>query len=272
MIEVNNNKYRLCLLDTNIISEMLKNPKGEFKNFIDIEFSGIPSIPCFSAFTIIEIKRMPKLYDSFLTHFSSFPSLILKGYEQILQEEVNKYPATSSIDPSLIFPIGIRLPDNMNRKDSLKMLFDTQQFLDKENMWNNEKKTILDGMLSLVNNYPPKGDKYTTERIKYFVKMASIQQVAMRAPDFVKNIKYDELKIKLFPSVLITSYVVFYKFYSDNRRPIESDVFDIIISASLPYVDVFYTEKHLAEIINKTKKLDGFIDHLEVKTINNLRN
>lgn len=62
-------------------------------------------------------------------------------------------------------------------------------------------------------------------------------------------------------------YTVFYKFYPDQRKPILSDVYDIIISSLLPYVDCFITEGHQFDAIQKIKKVDSFLDHLEVKSI-----
>ena len=78
----------------------------------------------------------------------------------------------------------------------------------------------------------------------------------------------DELQINKFPSLKAQIYTVFYKFYTDQRKPILSDVFDIIISSLIPYVEVFLTESHQKEVINKIKKNDPFIDGLEVYSIN----
>ena len=60
--------------------------------------------------------------------------------------------------------------------------------------------------------------------------------------------------VNAFPSIRMTAYTVFYKFYiKDQRRSLESDPFDIIISSAIPYMDAIVTEKHLAEILKKVK-------------------
>ena len=61
------------------------------------------------------------------------------------------------------------------------------------------------------------------------------------------------------------SFTVFYKFYADkNRRPSDSDAFDVLNTAALPYVEAIITEAHRAEALRKTKRLDDFLEPLEV--------
>jgi len=88
-------------------------------------------------------------------------------------------------------------------------------------MWSSEKIKILEGMLSLVQNYPPKGDKYTQNEIRSFVEIAGYQQIALRAHDFARRIadKESPVLIGSFPSIKITTFTVFYKF---GGLPLES--------------------------------------------------
>jgi len=74
-----------------------------------------------------------------------------------------------------------------------------------------------------------------------------------------------------FPSIKMTAFTVFYKFYTDERRPQESDPFDIIISSVLPYVDTVITEKHQADVLKKIKLQDKFIESLEVLRLKDLQ-
>jgi hypothetical protein len=58
-----------------------------------------------------------------------------------------------------------------------------------------------------------------------------------------------------FPSLKAMTNAVFYKFYADlNRNPSNSDAFDVLISAALPYVEAIITESHLAEALRKTMR------------------
>lgn len=66
---------------------------------------------------------------------------------------------------------------------------------------------------------------------------------------------------------------MFHKFYADrNRKPLNSDAFDVLMASALPYVEAFITESHQAEVIRKTKRRDNFLDHLDVFTLRDFRN
>jgi hypothetical protein len=105
--------------------------------------------------------------------------------------------------------------------------------------------------------------------------MAGFSQVAMRQPDFAKQmVEIDSrpVTIAAFPSVKATTYAVWHKFYADrNRKWTRSDAFDIIIASAIPYVDAVVTESHLAEALRKTKRLDDFIMHLTIQTLRDFR-
>ena len=101
LIELNGNTYRLCLIDTNVVSEMLKHPQREFANFIT-KYIPDKCIPCFSIWTILELRESRELLPAFLEYFSAIPCAILKSHEQLLQDEVAGYYQTSEINPILV--------------------------------------------------------------------------------------------------------------------------------------------------------------------------
>jgi hypothetical protein len=120
--------------------------------------------------------------------------------------------------------------------------------------------------LKLKDNFKPKNKKYTNHEISKFVTISTFQQVLMHDSNFILKNNLTEYSIKLdnLRSFKIMPYSVFYKFYSDRRNPQLSDVFDILIGSTIPYVDVLITEKHYFDIIQKIKRLDNFLDKLEV--------
>jgi hypothetical protein len=74
-----------------------------------------------------------------------------------------------------------------------------------------------------------------------------------------------------FPSVKAMAYTVFFKFYADaTRKASTSDVMDMLIAATLPYVEAFITENHQAEAIKKIQH-QGFLTNLEVFRLRDLR-
>jgi hypothetical protein len=264
MIEVNGHTYRLCLLDTNAVSEVVKRPdlgvQAILERFLPTEY-----LPCVSVFTVHELRRRSDVYEAFLELLSALPCMFLKGYEQLFQEEAELYPNPASIDPSLLSPYQIDLPPGMTRRGALAHIFSTAQFRRGERKWRRGQASILDGMLRHVRNFPPdRSGHYTPRMIAEFVRRVSASQIAMRAPRFLdsRGLTEDTVDVAAFPSVKMMTYTVFYKFYPDRRKASDSDVFDIIMSAALPYVDAVVTERHQLEVLRKTKRQDPFVAHV----------
>ena len=90
----------------------------------------------------------------------------------------------------------------------------------------------------------------------------------MRQPNFARQkveIEKEAIDLGAFPSVKVTTYAVWHKFYDDrNRKWKRSDAFDIMIASATPYMDAIVTESHLAEGLRKTQRLDDFIEHLAI--------
>lgn len=274
MIELNGNQYGLCLVDTNAASEMSKYPAREFRNFLEWSLTDKPTmIPCFSMFTIMELRRKPTVYEQFLETFSPFPIAILKSHEQLLAEEVDSYPNPMVINPILHAFTGLASSPDNRMKNVFDKLFDTSEAQSQERMWLDGRDSAIAGMLSLVKNYPPEENKYTSREIRTFLEIAVIQQLASRFMQFAKSyVDADNaINIDAFPSLKISLFTAFYKFYVDNRRPSQSDVFDIVIAAPTPYVDAVITERHQAEVLRKIKRRDEFIEKLQVFILKDFR-
>jgi hypothetical protein len=148
-------------------------------------------------------------------------------------------------------------------------------FRSEEERWNDAVQDIVEGIASLVPNFPPKSDTYSRDEVRHFVEMAGFSQVVMRQLDFAKRtleVENQAVIISSFPSVKATTYAVWHKFYADrNRTWTRSDAFDIIIASAIPYVDAVVTESHLAESLRKTKRLDDLVEHLLIHTLRDFR-
>jgi hypothetical protein len=240
MIRLGETDYRLCLLDTNAVSEMVKRPKT-LRHFLTWALGVSPKfIPCFSLFTILELRRSNAVYAQFIEGFGPLPCMILKSHEQLLEEEVRLYPDPSAIDPTLLGFSGPLGGDGNDLRKVLPHAFGTRPILEHERAWNDGQDEIVQGIGSLVANFPPEGDTYTAGEIRLFLEVTALQQLVMRAPGFAEQIiGNDEVfDVDAFPSLKATGYTVFHKFYSDRtRKPTRSDAFDIIIAAATPYVE-----------------------------------
>ncbi len=270
MITLNGRNYKLILVDTNILSEVIKNRSEEFRKLLEWTTSE-KAIVCFSLFTILEIRRVPEIHEQFLELFSKIPCIILKSHEQLLQDEVSVYPVFSKVNPVLVGFPGVLAKANL--REVLDKAFSEGQILSDEERWNLGRKEIVEGITELVKNFPPDKGKYTKRKIREFVQLAGFQQIALRQQEFAKSIVASgrAVEIDSFPSIKITTLVVFFKFYVDSRQPLVSDAFDIIIFSAVPYVDMIITENHFVAMMKKIKSQDKFVDHVEVFNINHLR-
>jgi hypothetical protein len=274
MFMVGDTPYPLCLLDTMAVSEMVKRPDGAFRRFMEWSMQVKPKplyVPCFTIYTLIELRRKPDLFAAFIEHFRPFPCVMLKGYAHLLEEEVASYPDPTRIDPCAIAftPLG----GEGNILSNLPELLD--QFAEQERGWNEAGPEIIRGMASLVENYPPAGSSYTTAEVRHFVWLVSLQQLGLHGyADLAREVleRGSEVDVNAFPSLKAMTYAVFHKLYADrNRKPSDSDAFDVLIAAALPYVEAIITEAHLAEALDKTKRRDSFLGHVQVFTLRDFR-
>jgi hypothetical protein len=274
MLVLNGTRYRLCLLDTNAVSELVKHP-DRLGHFLTWSLREQPVfIPCFSLFTVLELRRRSEIYLRFTERFGVLPCLLLKSHEQILEEETRCYPDPSKVDPSLLGFSGPVGQSGNRLANVLPLAFGTESILAQERYWNESRDDIVEGIRSLVPNFPPKADRYTPAEVRAFIEIAGFEQLVRRAQPFAERIVRSgrPVNIDAFPSLKATAYTVFYKFYPDRtRKPSASDAFDIIISAATPYVDVVVTENHQAECLRKAKRLDPFIQDLGIYTLRDLR-
>ncbi len=270
MIEANGNQYKLVLIDTCIISEFIKQWGHPFSRKVLLKFFE-DSIPSFSIQSFKELKFAPNLYEKFFVVFEKLPSFVMKDHEQIYREEISSYEEEKMIDAVLTNRFNNPFStQNLNIKKTVDLIF-TEKFQEK---FKKDKIVILDGILSLKQNYPAKNDKYTKKEIDDFVEAAVLKQIVLRNRDWAKEkVDIEEpVQIERFPSLMMMGYIIFYKFYISGRKPQLSDVPDILMASLYPYVDVLFVEKNQAEMIRQIKTRHSFCTELEVHTMKDFRN
>jgi hypothetical protein len=273
MLNLGHIQYPLCLLDTMAVSEMVKRPAGAMRHFYEWSHeSNQPFVPSFTIYTLMELRRKPDLFEQFIEQFEPLPCVMVKGYAHLLEDEVTAYPDPANVDPCAIaFTI---LGGTGNQLSNLPHILDLPQHTEREGQWNEAGPEIVEGMVSLVSNYPPAGNAYTNEEVREFVWTASFSQLVYHHEEFVRQMldRGTEIDMDAFPTLKAMTYTVFHKFYSDhNRKPSNSDAFDVLIAAALPYVEAVITEVHLADALRKTKRRDGFLEPLQVFTLRDFR-
>jgi hypothetical protein len=254
------------------ISEVVKDEKA-LRSFYAWAHGDEPSyIATISPFTLIELRRQPWLFQKLVATFEALPLVLLKGYDETIDEEIERYPDPTCIDISALIFTPFSGPGEQLK--NLPLIHSNPTITAKEDEWNAEEQSIVDAMFELRENYPPAGANYTPQEIRTFVDIVAFQQLVERNREFVMSIHDQEnaVSIAAFPAQKAMLYTVFYKFYADkNRKPMRSDAMDIIISAGLPYVEAFITEAHQAEALRKLRRVDPFLDHLDVMTLRDLR-
>jgi hypothetical protein len=274
MLTLGTSSYPLCLLDTLAVSEMVKRPEGAYRNFLDWSHRSDPQfVPCFTVYTLIELRRRPELFDGFIEFFQPLPCVLLKGYMNFLDEEAAAYPDPTGIDPCAIAftPLG----GEGNQLANIPHILARPELAQQEQMWNEAGAEIVSGMLSLVKNYPPDGETYSAAEVCTFASLTSLTQLALHGhTELITDIhaRGDAVDTDAFPSLKAMSLAVFYKFYSDaNRKAADSDAFDVLITAALPYVEAVITENHLAEALRKARRVDPFLEKLQIFSLRDFR-
>jgi hypothetical protein len=276
MLRGTHGEYRTCLLDTMAVSEMVKRPQGLFRHFLRWSHDGPILIPCFTIYTIMELRRKPDLFGEFIERFDGYPCGMAKGYMELMHEEAASYPDPSQIEACSLVFLPAPLGGDGNQLSNLPSLLDWPEHRNAERQWNTAAPEIVEGMASLVRNYPPEnGSAYTQTEVKSFMQMVAIPQLIDHGlGQLVKRELAEDRAVDLdaFPSLKAMLYTVFHKFYADrNRKPLDSDAFDVLTSSALPYVEAIITESHLAEALRKTRGRDDFLSHVEVFTLRDFR-
>jgi hypothetical protein len=268
--------HPVCLLDTMAVSEMVKRPDGMFRHFLEWSHDGPTLIPCFTVYTLMELRRLPDLFLQFIERFDGYPCGMAKGYLELMEEEAESYPDPSQIEPSALVFLPAPLGGEGNRLSNLPSILDRPEHREAERLWNKAVPEIVEGMASLVENYPPEnGSAYTNAEVASFMQMVAIPQLVWHGHgELVEHELAEDRPVDLdaFPSLKATTFTVFHKFYADrHRKPLDSDTFDILTSAVLPYVEAFITESHQAEALKKINRRDTFLSHLDVLTLRDFR-
>jgi hypothetical protein len=236
-------------------------------------FPPAEAVPCFSPYSLFELRRRREVYQQFIEFFSIYPCVILKNEEQLFNDEIERYPNPSQVDPVLYGFSVVNKPKGCDLETLMNRLFSSSNVVAREAEWLRLKEEALKEMLGLKRNFAPCGQRYSSDDAKTFVFRAAIEQIACRAREWVRERleRRDTPDPNAFPSIKMALFTVFYRLYEPDRRaPETQDVFDILISTATPYVDALVVENFQAEIVRKVAKLDPFVSHVSVNTMRDL--
>lgn len=273
MQQIGGNTYSLVGLDTNVMSEVIRDTPDARAGFFSLFSAGY--VPCFSGPSLFELRRRPEIYDQFIDFFDVCPCAMLKGEEQLFDDELAAYPDPTAIDPIIMGFSHINTSRGTNLRNLMDVCFQDPTTLGREQAWSTGlQDELLGDWLELKPNFTPKGRRFLPTDGLRFVKTVTQQQVAFRAPEWTEAQRVSGRAIQhvAFPSLRMTQWTVYFRLYATDRRtPERQDVFDTLISTPAPYLDAVVTENFQAHIYEQVKKLDPALQHLKVFTLKGLR-
>lgn len=266
------NVFKLCLLDTNAISEILKNKQSEGKNFI-LKFPPSSCVPCFSFYNLIELRRSDDIYRKFISFFSVYPIFLVKPQSMVIKEEIKNFGALDDICVLLnaFTPMG---EDNSYQlKMFIDELFSNPEIKTLETSWRTHEVEILNSWISNKCNFNCSSPWPNSIDAEKYLEQAGLQTLIKLGMDWCKDkIERNEIPdINKFPSVKIMLYSLYYRLYDPSWKAAPGEVIDILMTSVVPYIDIYITEKFQANIISKIRKKVYNLDRVSVKRIRDLR-
>lgn len=265
----NGSCYKLCLLDTNALSEIVKNPTIEGRGYVE-RFPPSEYVPCFTPYNLIELRRDTHVFARFVDFFRVYPSFLTNPFQFILDSEANVNGRTS-VNEIVLYAFS-SLGDSHDFTALIDRLFSDPVINRLEDDWRTRDEGTLDKWMRNKSNFEPINSTPNSVDAKQFVETAAVDTLCHLHPDLAeKCIENNTLKIlHSLPSLLIMLYSQYYRIFDDNWSPSDQEVTDVCISACSPYVDAVVTEKFQAEIYRKvSKQIPGM--ELEIAKLRDIR-
>ena len=249
-------QHKLVYLDTNVISNICK--KGDLKNkFIAKYPIDEKYLLCFSTYTLYEIARNETLYDDFKSFYSIYPCVLVISYFPLGVKEIDLIAGDIAfVNPILLSPQGITVKGKALNLNSLDLLLEQPEV--KGSFTNVDRYTtdFYNEVISVLDK--PEFGHINKDYIKNkkgdFVRAFMRYELKYR---FFKgrNVRVDKKKLKQMKSLDVLAHAIFYKFFSDGKRKIEkSDIIDILIMTTTPYVHTFISENNAIDFAEKGYK------------------
>lgn len=272
------NNYKLILLDTNAIREIVTNTNMSGKGFLE-KFFANPSdkyAPCFSIYNVIELMPYQDIFNKFLNFFSIMPCFMIFTVKSIFQREVECYLEGNDFvfDGNIANAFTpLRLEENYNCKKFFeKMSKDVvlinniktqvKNFSVIASEWENRRKKTK-ALLKLQQiPFNQLNEKYYITQEKDTI-VKDLINFGVRVPK--------EIDVLKMPASRIMEYSQFVRIYQTNKNIKPNDVMDIQISCIVPYVNAVITENFQADVCKKAKHFIPQLEKLEIYTLKDIR-
>lgn len=251
----NGSIYKLCLLDTNALSEIVKRPNNEGRGFIE-RFPPSEFVPCFTVYNLFELRRQSEVFRKFIKFFGVYPSFIAKPFQLILEAEIEAKGRARVNDILLLAFTPLGSDPSYRLVEFMDKLFKLPAIVKLEGQWRKNDQEVLNTWQTNKANFSPTKSVQNARDAKQFVHDACIDTLCQIHPDLVQAcINANNVSLLMsFPSMQMMLYSQYYRIFDPTWNPNDQEVTDVCISACAPYVDAVVTEKFQAEIYKKVLK------------------
>jgi hypothetical protein len=243
--------FKYIYADTNVVSNICKE-NGIVLDFLRHFPPGENYLLCFSTYTLYEISKNDVLMNQFQKLYALFPCAIMVSYFPLGLKEVEMIAGnTNEVDPVLLTPQGILHEGKKIHPDSLSTLLSSSEVLDAfKNIEQKSEELFLEysTLLDKEEFSKLKGQNYSRNQFIDTFKNYELKHRFFGGQ--WKNL--DKTKINKMKSLDVLAQAIYYKFYSDTFRKFsQSDIIDVLIMTTAPYVHTFISEKNCIDIYRK---------------------
>jgi hypothetical protein len=275
MFMLNRKKYKLALLDTNIIQKLVSDPSFARKLQERFFVQQPLSIFCLSFDNVIELRNKRRtdnaridIYECFVTYFSKIPCMLFFPYRCLFQEELSVAIQNTTLQISKNIA-------NVFIPDETKIEYNLKKWLEYAFLANNcQLVTIIQ---EEVKEMPNTASCWMKQRSQQPLNASKFGELLKTQEESIVlsflsccGINTDGVDFKRFPAARTMLFSQSQRVHFTKKHLVSNDVMDVFISAYAPYVDVVITEKYQADVYMKAKRIVPELNTLEILTLRDI--
>jgi hypothetical protein len=194
------------------------------------------------------------------------PSALIKSWDEVLAEEVSAHPHARSAT-LLLYDLNALLIDEKD-PGRLREFFSSSGLAEARADQRAAAKELPEQHAALQADFPAgSAGKYTREQADEFAWMQALHWLAPRHRAFLEQFRADvgQFNARVFKSVRLYSFVVYYKYYLGSREPRRaSDFGDLAHLYAIAYCKAAIMEKDLANTLAQIKRHDAVLQGTDI--------
>jgi len=274
---IGQHEYKLLLLDTNIIREIILNKYQSGEGFIGKFINGsLTYAPCFSIYNVVEIMPYDDIFQNFLDYFSILPCLMFFPTKIIVTEEFSAFIQNRNF---IISGQVANAYTPIIKNSSYHFRSFIESMLDHDDM----DQVITD----YIHNLPIIASSWENQRneMKRLIEHLGLPKIMINE-EFYKSIESESIEkdlsnygfstnspieLKYFPSLRIIEYSHYNRVHLTRKTISPNDVMDIQICSISPYINAVITEAFQANVYHKARRIIPQLKELEIFTVRDIR-